>query len=87
MLQDMRTTVRLDDELLREAKRYAAEQETTLTAVLDQALREVLARRQQEPIQERRPLPRFNGEGLQPGVDLDDTAALVDLMSRNDDSS
>lgn len=87
MLQHMRTTVRLDDALLREAKRYAAEQGTTLTAVLDQALREVLARQQQEPIQERRPLPSFKGEGLQPDVDLDDTTALLDLMNSNDDSS
>ena len=26
------------------------------------------------------PLPTFGGEGLQPGVDLDDTAGLLDLM-------
>jgi hypothetical protein len=26
------------------------------------------------------PLPTFKGKGLQPGVDLDDTASLLDLM-------
>lgn len=28
------------------------------------------------------PLPTFAGGGLQPGVDLDDTASLLDLMDR-----
>jgi hypothetical protein len=28
------------------------------------------------------PLPTFAGRGLQPGVDLDDTASLLDLMDR-----
>ena len=30
---------------------------------------------------ERVPLPTFTGNGLLPGVDLDDTAALLDLMA------
>ncbi len=30
------------------------------------------------------PLPTFRGEGLQPGVDLDDTASLIDLMNAGD---
>jgi hypothetical protein len=29
-------------------------------------------------------LPSFTGEGLQPGVDLDDTASLLDLMQGGD---
>jgi hypothetical protein len=29
-------------------------------------------------------LPTFAGRGLQPGVDLDDTASLFDLMERGD---
>ncbi len=78
----MRTTVRLDDELLRAVKRYAAERQLTLTAVLEQALREMLALRQQ--LEQRQPvrLPTFKGRGLQPGVDLDDSAALLALMER-----
>ena len=84
MLRCMRTTVRLDSELLHEAKRVAAEQRTTLTAVLEQALREMLARRRQGAPRPRVPLPTYAGRGLQPGVDLDDTAALLDLMERRD---
>ena len=87
ILQSVRTTVRLDDALLREAKRYAAEQGTTLTAMLDQALREILARQERRPQEGRTPLPTFKGRGLQPGVDLDDSASLLDLMNDGDDPS
>ncbi len=76
--------MRLDAELLHEVKRLAAEDCTTLTALLEQALREMLARRRQSPPRPRVPLPTYAGRGLQPGVDLDDTAALLDLVDRRD---
>lgn len=41
----MRTTVRLDERLLSEVKKYAAESGRTLTSILEDALRETLARR------------------------------------------
>jgi len=31
-------------------------------------------------------LPVFRGKGLEPGVDLDDTAGLLDLMDAGDPS-
>ena len=72
----MRTTIRIDDDVLRGAKKLALETDRTLTAVIEDALREVLVRRSERA--KRRPvrLPTFGGEGLQPGVDLDDSAAL-----------
>jgi hypothetical protein len=79
----MRTTIRLDDDLLVRAKRAAAERGTTLTALIEDALRRALA-----PVprsQRARPaLPSFRGDGLQAGVDLDDTAALLDVMDARD---
>jgi hypothetical protein len=81
----MRTTVRLDDDLLQAVKQFAAEEKMTLTAVFHQALRQLLARRDDLRERERQPLPVFKGEGLQPGVDLDDTAALLELMERERD--
>lgn len=77
----MRTTIRLDDSLLAAAKRHAAETGRTLTAVIEDALRRELARRS-EAAQARPQLPISDtrGRGLQPGVDLDDSAALLDLM-------
>jgi hypothetical protein len=76
----MRTTIRLDERLLAEAKKYAAESGRTLTAVLADALRETLARRRvprkRKPVR----LRTMKGTGVRPGVDLDDTASLLDLM-------
>ena len=79
----MRTTIRLDDDLLVSAKRAAVERGTTLTALIEDALRRALA---PEPTRTRRPfsLPTFRGDGLQPGVDLDDTSSLLDLMDERD---
>jgi hypothetical protein len=74
----------LDEDLLHEVKRVAAEERTTLTALLEEALRELLARRRQGSPRGGVPLPSYEGRGLQPGVDLDDTAALLDLMDRRD---
>ncbi len=75
----MRTTVTIDDQLLVEVKTVAAQSGRTLSAVIEDALRASLARRRTErpPIP---PLPTISGGGLQPGVDLDDSAALLDLM-------
>ena len=76
----MRTTIRLDDDLLREAKTYAAATDRTLTRLIEDALREVLARRRQAQARRRVALPTFGGGGLQPGVNLDSNAAVRDLM-------
>ena len=76
----MRTTVRLDQHLLRAAKELAAQTGRTLTAVIDDALRASLARHRSPHRQPRVTLPTFKGKGLRPGVDLDDTAGLLDVM-------
>lgn len=76
----MRTTVRLDDPLLAQAKKLAAETGRTLTAVIEDALRAALARRNQPNRRSKLRLTTFDGKGLQPGVDLDDSAALLDRM-------
>lgn len=80
MLRHMRTTVRLDPHLLTEAKKRAAASGTTLTALLEQALRELLARREPAPKVRTLRLKTFRGNGLRAGVDLDDNAALLELM-------
>lgn len=83
----MRTTIRLDDDLLAEVRLVAARSGKTMTAVIEDALREMLARRQ--PMGERLPvkLTTVTGHGLQPGVDLDDSAALLSIMEESDDSA
>ena len=76
----MRTTVRLDPRLLAEAKARAAASGTTLTALLEQALRESLARREAKAAVRPVRLKTCKGGGLRAGVDLDDSSALLDLM-------
>jgi hypothetical protein len=79
----MRTTINIDDALLAQAKQVAARSGRSLAAVVEDALRESLARRDRhvrQPVE----LPVFGDGGLQPGVDLDDSAALLDLMERDD---
>jgi hypothetical protein len=75
-----RTTVRLNEQLLLEAKKLAASTGRTLTAVIEDALRAAIARRGQPKPRRRLALTTFKGRGLLPGVDLDDTAALIDRM-------
>lgn len=88
MLICMRTTIRIDDELLKEAKVAAASSGRTLTELIEDALREALARRQEAKTRkERVTLPTFKGRGVRRGVDLDDSASLLDLMDRADASS
>jgi len=76
----MRTTINVPDHLLAQARRIAADTGRTLTAVIEDALRGFLARR--PPTRANPPvrLTTFGGSGLLPGVDLDDRAALLDLM-------
>jgi len=80
----MRTTIRLDDQLLNEAKRAALESGRTLTRVIEDSLREALARRRAAGRRGRVTLPTFAGGGLRPGVDLDDSASLLEIMERSD---
>ena len=77
----MRTTIRLGDALLREAKREAARSGITLTAIIEESLRERLARSAAttEPRAHTR-LATSGSGGLRPGIDLDDSAALLDVM-------
>ena len=83
MLCCMRTTIRLDDDLLRQTKAEAVRTGRTLTAVIEDALRAALARRTR-PTPTELDLPTFRGSGLQPGVDLSNNAALLDLMEETD---
>jgi len=74
----MRTTIRLDDTLLRKAKAAAAASGRSLNDLIVDAVRAALAPR--PSARQVAELPVSTGYGLQPGVDLDDSAALLDLM-------
>ena len=76
----MRTTIRLDDGLLDEAKRVAAKHGMTLTAIIEESLRERLARSRATPLGQRTRLTTTGEGGVLPGIDLDDSASLFDMM-------
>ena len=81
MSRHMRTTVRLDENLLRHVKCEAQKRGKTLTSMIEQGLRLVLAGSRSRPAHNRVKLPvsRATG-GTLPGVDLGDSAALLDKM-------
>jgi hypothetical protein len=82
MLRCVRTTIRLDDRLLRDLKKHAAARGHTLTAVIEDAVRQFLARTASGDGRPKAPPFRvitFKGRP-RPGVDLDDSAALLDVM-------
>jgi hypothetical protein len=67
-----RTTIRLPAELLKRAKRKAAAEGRTLTALIEEGLRQVVEEKKPEPSQKKRkPLPVSKATGgLRPGIDL-----------------
>ena len=76
----MRTTIQLDDALHRRAKAAAAASGRSLSDLIGEALRAALATRPSAHRVAERELPTYRGLGLQPGVDLDDSAALLKVM-------
>lgn len=77
MVFHMKTTLMIPDPLMRELKREAARQRTTLSALVEQALRMLLEADQCAPAQAP-PLPVFHGG--RPRVDVSNREALHELM-------
>lgn len=79
MLWCMRTTIRLPPDLLQAAKIRAAQTGRTLTTLIEEAVRASLAA-DSAPRRGAVSLPVFGRGGVRPGVDLDDSASLLDVM-------
>lgn len=74
----MKTTVELPDALLRDAKRVALREKTTLRALIERGLRAVISgHRQGGRFELRR--ASFRGDGLVAGRSLGDWEAIRDL--------
>jgi hypothetical protein len=79
----MRTTVRLDEGLLREAKAEAARRGETVTALIEKGLRLVLAGSRPRMRRARVQIPVSSATGgTRPGIDLNDSDALLDLLDQ-----
>jgi hypothetical protein len=74
-----RTTVRLPENLMRRAKRKAASEGRTLTALIEDGVRRVLNERDEAP--KKRILPRVSTAtgGIMPGIDISNSAALQEM--------
>lgn len=72
----MKTTIDIADALLAQARDTAAREGTTVRALVEEGLRDVLARHRKRRARFELRDASFGGEGLQPGVDLTDWAAI-----------
>lgn len=77
----MRTTLSIDNQLLREAKQVALLRRCTLGEVVEQSLRLSLSTQLKKPRQDSfRPVKTFGEGGVQAGVDLSNSVDLLDRM-------
>jgi hypothetical protein len=75
----MKTTIDIADALLARAKRLAAQRETTLKQVIEDALREELRKGARSRPQPRLVTHSVRGRGLRPGLSWDDWQTMRDL--------
>lgn len=81
MLRHMRTTVRLNERLLERARKEATRRGATLTSLIEEGLQLVLRRPAKRSDRVHTRLPECQvGGGTLPGVDLNDSTALLDRM-------
>jgi len=74
----MRTTLNLDDQLLISARHRALDENVPLSKVVENALREALAK--PKAVRRSVRLITASGSGVKPGVDLDNGRSLQDIM-------
>lgn len=75
----MKTTSSISDSLLELAKKASRESGSTLGDVIEEALLNSLAPRPKPSDKKRPALVTFKGNGLCEGVDLDSSAALLEV--------
>lgn len=76
----MRTTINIEDHALELCKQRAAESGQTLGQAISTAILHAYSGRPAAATQRKHKVPTFGQGGLQPGVDLDDSANLQDIM-------
>ncbi|MEX0782055.1 MAG: type II toxin-antitoxin system VapB family antitoxin [Dehalococcoidia bacterium] len=77
----MRTTITVDDELLRQAKRAAVQSGRSLSEVVGDALREMFMRRQATPRKRIRLTTAGRNSKVLPGVDFSDNASVWAILT------
>lgn len=77
----MKTTINLNDQLLRRAKRRASDRGVTLTRFIEDALRAKLMDGDRDPPRFKLQLNKVRGHAP-PNVDISDREALYDVLDR-----
>lgn len=75
----MKTTIDIADSILLRAKKLASSRNTTLKAIVEAALLEMMARVDQAPSITRLTIHTFEGKGLQKGLSWDDWNQIRDM--------
>ena len=80
----MQTTIQLDDALLAQALKLATEKGYDLSHFIEDTLRDKIAPRSPAPAAEelRFRLTTVGGNGVRPGVDLNNSATLLSVMDK-----
>ncbi len=76
----MRTTVAIETHLLKKARQAAMASRQTLSSLVQDSLRSYLSGKGSNEVRGNHKIVTFRGKGLQAGVNLDDTASLLDRM-------
>ena len=80
-VKQMRTTINIDDQLYVEIKKMAAQSKTTITSIIDDALKNMLLRKKTK--HQIIKLNTFSsGTGLKHGVNINDNSSLLDIMEK-----
>lgn len=80
----MKTTVELDDALLKRSKATAVKESTSLKALIEEGLRLILLRREKLATRHKTPIKLpicTQGGGVNSGVNLNDSSDLEDRMN------
>lgn len=80
MVTHMKTTIDIADAILHETKAVALRDRVTIRALVEEGLREVLARRRTRRARFRLRDASFKGKGLQPGVALSEWTAIASTI-------
>ena len=77
----MRTTLNINDTLLKEARKCSIERNCSLGEIVDEALRlSLVTQKKSDTAAVVRPLKTFAGSGIQPGIDLNNNASVLEAM-------
>lgn len=80
----MRTTISIEDSLLERAKEVSLSRSCTLSQVIEDALLESLVAKPKDRAHDGfKPIKTFRGNGVRPGVDLDSSASLLEVMGES----